>query len=138
MSLIVKLIPFALCYASLLILFSFLARKIAGLIYPVIEAKGSMSFVVFALLCAIMALVSVPAFFLFVDRNISFLLHNHFFFMLSVILGVQFFLSLYVVLSCKRESFHVFRNGAREMFAGIILVIILSCIMISIIISTIF
>ena len=137
MSLIVKLLPFALCYVSMLIFFSFLTRKMISLMAPA-EEKNNFSIAIFAMLNAIMAVVSIPAFFLFVDRTLSQLTKNNYFVMLMILFVAQFALSLFALVSYKNEARYVVKHEAHQIFAVLLLIIILSAVMINVVSATMF
>ena len=132
-----KILPFVLCYVLLIILLLFMARKIVGFVRPM-EEKNNFSITVFALLCVIMAVVFVTAFLLSVESSFSELLENHYVFMLVIIFLVQFALSLFLLFSCRKEVSHLFRYGMRQIFPITMLVIMLSYVLSTIVLSTIF
>jgi len=105
--------------------------------YP-LEKSNDHSLALFAILNTMMVVVSVPVLFLFVERPLSQLLENNYFFILVIIFVAQLGLSIFLLVSYKAEVFDMLKYEARQIFPGMVLVAILSCAFSSVISSTMF
>jgi len=137
MSLIEKILCFLICYVPLMILLLFVSRKIISVMRPS-EEKNNFPITVFAILSCIMAVICIVVCISTLGGRINELWKDFSFFALTIIIVIQFILSICVLVFRSNEVLYVFKYGAHQMFSGIVLVIILSYVLSEIIFGTMF